>query len=308
MRERFECALLVAPVGAAGNAPWAQPELSGERLRLQAHALAECSAPDADPACLIAAAALHLQRYDACLLPVEPSTLPWVRLALLRAQGVLRTPVLVLSHEVKAPALADLLALGAADFLRAPLCAEELRARLLRIVARRGMRPEPTVGDADFPASEGDAWQRLAVQEAMPAYPRGGRAEYRPMPPHVLPGLAVRAMPTGAYPRGHVGSRRLTDDGGSVCAMARPGARRHDETAEAKAPDPVSNEPFRQAKARVVDGFEQDYLRQALQRHRGNVAQAAKASNKHRRAFWALMRKHRIEAAPYRVTPQARAT
>ncbi|MCD0502999.1 helix-turn-helix domain-containing protein, partial [Bordetella petrii] len=60
------------------------------------------------------------------------------------------------------------------------------------------------------------------------------------------------------------------------------------------------DEPFRQAKARVVDGFEREYLQRALLLHAGNVAQAARASSKHRRAFWALMRKHRIDAAPYR--------
>lgn len=59
-------------------------------------------------------------------------------------------------------------------------------------------------------------------------------------------------------------------------------------------------EPFRAAKARLVDGFEREYVRRALIRHCGNVAQAARASHKHRRAFWALMRKHSIDAAPFR--------
>ncbi|MGF2240875.1 helix-turn-helix domain-containing protein, partial [Bordetella pertussis] len=58
--------------------------------------------------------------------------------------------------------------------------------------------------------------------------------------------------------------------------------------------------PFRQAKAQVVGRFERAYLRGALARHGGNVAQAARAACKHRRAFWALMRKHGIDARPYR--------
>ncbi|WP_277403927.1 helix-turn-helix domain-containing protein, partial [Achromobacter xylosoxidans] len=65
-------------------------------------------------------------------------------------------------------------------------------------------------------------------------------------------------------------------------------------------PGREAQEPFRQAKARVVDGFESDYIRLALSRHQGNVARAARASSKHRRAFWALMRKHGIDAGPYR--------
>ena len=34
--------------------------------------------------------------------------------------------------------------------------------------------------------------------------------------------------------------------------------------------------------------------------YKRQVARAARASSKHRRAFWALMRKHGIDAAPYR--------
>ncbi|CAM4215957.1 hypothetical protein [Bordetella pseudohinzii] len=58
--------------------------------------------------------------------------------------------------------------------------------------------------------------------------------------------------------------------------------------------------PFGAAKARVVGHFERTYLHCSLARHEGNVTQAARAAAKHRRAFWALMRKHRIQAAPYR--------
>ncbi|KOF53858.1 hypothetical protein AD428_10635, partial [Achromobacter sp. DMS1] len=72
------------------------------------------------------------------------------------------------------------------------------------------------------------------------------------------------------------------------------------ESAPPRRPPRHAQEPFRQAKARVVNGFECEYLHRALSRHGGNVAQAARASSKHRRAFWALMRKHGIQAAPYR--------
>ena len=63
-------------------------------------------------------------------------------------------------------------------------------------------------------------------------------------------------------------------------------------------------EPFARAKARVVGEFEREYLRRALSHHGGNVAQAARASSKHRRAFWALMRKHgRSRALSHRGGP-----
>jgi DNA-binding NtrC family response regulator len=62
--------------------------------------------------------------------------------------------------------------------------------------------------------------------------------------------------------------------------------------------DPIGS--FRDAKNELVSNFERTYITQALTKHSGNIAMAARASNKHRRAFWALMRKHDIAAEPYR--------
>jgi transcriptional regulator with GAF, ATPase, and Fis domain len=50
----------------------------------------------------------------------------------------------------------------------------------------------------------------------------------------------------------------------------------------------------------MVEQFERDYVTRALEIHNGNIAKAARASNKHRRAFWALMRKYQIDASQYR--------
>jgi len=74
------------------------------------------------------------------------------------------------------------------------------------------------------------------------------------------------------------------------------------ETGDAMARDarPAADETFRTAKTRVVACFERDYIDKALSRHAGNISMAARSAQKHRRAFWALMRKHRIDAAPYR--------
>ncbi|VFR44895.1 Putative transcriptional regulator [plant metagenome] len=57
---------------------------------------------------------------------------------------------------------------------------------------------------------------------------------------------------------------------------------------------------FRAAKSRVVAAFEHDYLSRALRRSGGNIAMAARQASKHRRAFWGLMRKHRIDAEQFR--------
>ena len=59
-------------------------------------------------------------------------------------------------------------------------------------------------------------------------------------------------------------------------------------------------EGFQQLKSVVVAQFERTYLTHALARSKGNIALAARNSHKHRRAFWALMRKHQISADPFR--------
>ena len=60
------------------------------------------------------------------------------------------------------------------------------------------------------------------------------------------------------------------------------------------------HESFRTAKSLIVDEFERTYITRALNKHRGNIAMAARFSSKHRRAFWALMRKHKIDANDFR--------
>lgn len=64
----------------------------------------------------------------------------------------------------------------------------------------------------------------------------------------------------------------------------------------------TSRESFRVVKGRIVERFEKAYIRAALGQHGGNVAMAARAAQKHRRAFWELMRKHDINADPYRTS------
>jgi len=55
---------------------------------------------------------------------------------------------------------------------------------------------------------------------------------------------------------------------------------------------------FSELKAQVVERFERDYLESMLATHGGNISRAARAAGKNRRAFWELMRKHRIRVCP----------
>jgi two-component system response regulator GlrR len=65
---------------------------------------------------------------------------------------------------------------------------------------------------------------------------------------------------------------------------------------DAEPPD----ESFHAAKARVVANFERTYLEQLLATCSGNVSHAARMAKKNRRAFWELLRKHRIDPQPFR--------
>jgi DNA-binding NtrC family response regulator len=59
-------------------------------------------------------------------------------------------------------------------------------------------------------------------------------------------------------------------------------------------------ESFQAKKSRAIAQFEKDYIERVLLAYHGNITQAAKAAQKHRRAFWELIRKYRIEVAHYK--------
>ena len=58
----------------------------------------------------------------------------------------------------------------------------------------------------------------------------------------------------------------------------------------------TANVSFQRSKRELVNLFERGYLEEALRRSKGNIAEAARASGKARRAFFELMRKHGVKA------------
>jgi DNA-binding NtrC family response regulator len=64
--------------------------------------------------------------------------------------------------------------------------------------------------------------------------------------------------------------------------------------------DEMAAESFRDAKARTVKAFERSYIERLLSANSGNVTRAAVAAKKDRRAFFELMRKHRITPERFR--------
>jgi len=62
----------------------------------------------------------------------------------------------------------------------------------------------------------------------------------------------------------------------------------------------VAQDSLREAKARAVQEFEHSYIIRLLRTYEGNISEAARAAKKNRRAFWELMRKHKLCADEYR--------
>lgn len=61
-----------------------------------------------------------------------------------------------------------------------------------------------------------------------------------------------------------------------------------------------SRRSFKDAKAKAIWEFEESFLKQALKTSRGNITHAAHNVKKNRRAFWELIRKHKIDAHSYK--------
>jgi transcriptional regulator with PAS, ATPase and Fis domain len=62
----------------------------------------------------------------------------------------------------------------------------------------------------------------------------------------------------------------------------------------------VECESFRATKSKMIASFEKSYIERLLIAHKGNVTKAAHEAKKHRRAFWALVRKYHIDLHHFR--------
>src|SRR3546814_71525 len=139
MRERLDCAVVSTSCTHDRVSHWFEGQPATGRLHLRALGLG-IDAAESQSCRLLANAGMSLRRFDACLLTVSERNLAWARTAMLSARGHLQTPVIALAYELKAAALSDLYELGLADFVRGPVCLEELRARVERQLDRQGYR------------------------------------------------------------------------------------------------------------------------------------------------------------------------
>jgi len=89
-----------------------------------------------------------------------------------------------------------------------------------------------------------------------------------------------------------------------ACALCHGDILEIDETFEVR---PVSEAPsggvdlelpFKQAKARVIDAFEREYIQALLKRHKGNLSAASRSAEVDRKHFRELLRKHGLRESP----------
>jgi DNA-binding NtrC family response regulator len=91
-----------------------------------------------------------------------------------------------------------------------------------------------------------------------------------------------------------------------ACALCHGDHLEIDETFEVH---PISQEPaagggvdldlpFKQAKARVIDAFEREYIQALLKRHKGNLSAASRSAEVDRKHFRELLRKHGLRESP----------
>ncbi|HUH87424.1 MAG TPA: hypothetical protein VL003_05155 [Pusillimonas sp.] len=259
MRERLDCAMISTDCTYEWMSPWSGRHWAG---KLYFHSpIPSIDAGRAAASQYLVDSAMLLRRYDVCLIPVSETNLGWARTSLLAARGRLNTPVVALVGKLKAAALNDLYELGLNDFIREPLCPEELRVRIERLLDERRL-PLRQAGGAAMPFP--------AVAETAGTY-RTAQAQ-------------------GGFEESALCSSILERTGLELDAYAAATASR----------SATSRESFRAAKSKIIERFETAYIKAALGRHSGNIAMAARSAQKHRRAFWALMRKYDIDAAPYR--------
>lgn len=288
MRQQIDCAVMMF----AAHETW-MPEVLKEAeavlSRIRVHRLdweaghhleTEPGASVNLPIETIALAGVGLRRYDIALLPISMETLAWTRQALGAIPRGPFIPIMGVLKEMRSAAIQDLLELGMCDFVRWPICPEELRARLLTSVTTV---PRPG-----------------SLREPEPGYGQASWLNTSPVPSGTNPSVLMRPSPPLRFPRTkgvRSGSRRLT----SVDRKSRSTKVRSDVINKHLAKLTPATRPisFKAAKAALVESFERQFIHQALEMSAGNIAMAARYANKHRRAFWALMRKYEIGAFDY---------
>jgi len=314
VKERLDCALICVP----GCEPLLESLLKHERLhqcRLHFSLVQPESEMSTGPGVFPSASFLQnmtysLRRFDVLCLPVSPISLAWSRILLQQTRIDQQRPIFALGLALRPIGMLDLLELGAVDFALWPCEPEEIRVRMLR--ALRELRDQ--YGSACTQLGDSINTRRYAVHEGAAAHGHAylSAAQARSLAAGSSGLSGARSMIFSAsHPRATAMAATRLPSGRATSvppAGRRPMPRLAFGSALAEIPNVCCQEiahypeGFQQLKSVIVAQFERSYLTHALARSKGNIALAARNSNKHRRAFWALMRKHQISADPFRET------
>lgn len=262
------------------------PQVAEPIVRLEVNALAQ--------------ATVSLRRYDICLIPVSLETLGWTRQALACIPRGPFTPLIGIFNDLRSAAMQDLLELGLSEFIQLPVCPDEFRARLLTTVTRSPKYGGLRESSVSYGASEWPLSGSTVQQSKLTACERVSTDQlFRP-----ALGSSLRMQRPSRLSESTARSSGLTKISmGNNRTLMRSGITRVEEVSGNVAEEGLPS--FRLSKSKIVEEFERDFITRALIRNQGNIASAARASSKHRRAFWALMRKYQIDASEYRIEDDA---
>jgi CheY-like chemotaxis protein len=317
MRQQIDCAVLVLEAHQSWM-PQVLKALEPGLNRITIHPLEWEAGHDLDlkhrgemdasvslPVETLAQASIGLRRYDVVLLPVSMATLSWTRQALAAIPRGPFIPLLGILKDIRSAAIQDLLEMGMSDFIRMPVCPNEFRARLLHSVTavpRPGSLREPSLNYG----------QTIAIARGvLPLLSDKGLREWlemtksKPVTKVTLPDDHVSNVLAGILPKAPESEQEKLN---RIKMEALECMHSTDVSAHNSKAPLVQSEPGKMyatghlkiVKAKIVEEFERNYIIEALEKNRGNIATAARYSGKHRRAFWALMHKYNIDAEDFR--------
>lgn len=228
--------------------------------------------------------AILFERYDCLILPVVPESLVWTRIMLAQLGGLPKFPLVVLAHQVQPAAFVDLSKLGVRDYIFEDDHPTLMRVRISNLLERAHYQS---------PAIPLENGKRLysALKTKLTSLNDVART-YKGKDPD-MPQEEDEQQKIQDNPVQEVKRRRGT----SSSSKASPSQKkRMTDSAFINYAD-----GFQTAKSKMIKEFERKYIVNALRQAQGNICMAAQLAQKHRRAFWELMRKHKIHAEDYKV-------
>jgi len=204
----------------------------------------------------------NLPFFDYCIFFVDLSSLVWARLSLAQLRDLAKTPIFIKAHGLSAPAIDDLMRLGATDFFLHPVDNAEVVTRIKRHLRNLVTQPQ---------------CDELQKKVKSPS------SYYLP----ALPKSRGNALSLHESARNY---QVLLGNGATLEGFSMAVATRFAN----------SGLGYQAIKRQVLSSFERAFVHTLLSRTNGNISAAARLAGQHRRTFWGLMRKHRIDADTYR--------